>query len=245
MILITGHKGYIGSHLTLPDSVGCDLKDGNDFSEIEDLEIPVLVHLAAYVSVSGSFACPDLYMQNNWLALKKFLNLNKVGKIVFASTCAVYGSKHQAREIDDRQQLCFSPYSLSKRRAERVIRHSPVQHVILRFANVYGGDCSVRGEASVHQAFATDNPIKLYGGTQTRDFIHIDTVIETITRAVEMNIRGTFNIGSGTETKIEDLANEYAKKRNVPIERLPPRKGEARYISLNCEKAKKAGLLDR
>jgi nucleoside-diphosphate-sugar epimerase len=103
---------------------------------------------------------------------------------------------------------------------------------------------SVRGEASVHARFAQDTSITVYGGNQTRDFVHVDVVCAAILKAIaDESVCGTFNIGSGVETPIMQIANEFSEQRGVPVERLPARSGEVDYISLDITRAQHAGLL--
>jgi UDP-glucose 4-epimerase len=252
-VLITGNCGYIGSHLSkilqergIPFT-GCDWKHGGfdgDYRFLPEDDYDVVIHLAASVSVTGSFSQPLEYFHNNAFGLRDFLFDSEPKRIIFISTGgAMYGDKVLAREEDARYDLCLSPYAQSKFIAEEIVRREN-NHCILRLANVYGGDTSIRGEAAVHAHFAQDDPIVIYGGKQTRDFIHIDKVCGAIIKALEdPTITGTFNIGSGVETSIIDIANEYSHQRNVPVEIKPERAGEVQHISLDITKAKEAGLL--
>lgn len=250
MNLITGHKGYIGSHL-LPALEGqwetCDLKDGQDYRAIKGRSFDTVIHLAASVSVTESLTKPDEYMKNNGLGVAEFLRDNDVRRMVLISTGgAMYGNKHLAKEEDVPEASALTPYARSKFVAEVhtcVLQSMPGKSsVVLRLANVFGGDYSVRGEAAVHAHFATDDPITVFGGTQVRDFVHIDTVCEAIRRSLVIG-NGTYNIGSGEETSIAKLAEEYGEMRGVPVVYKPKRNGEIDYISLDCSKAKEAGLI--
>jgi len=243
--LITGDKGYIGSHLAplFPGYEGCDWEDGFNYRDTHSGTWDVVIHLAAQVSVTESFRDPALYMVDNAFGVFQFLRENTVKRFIFISTGgAMYGDCIGAKEEEARYDLCLSPYAQSKFIAEEFVRDHP-NHCILRLANVYGGDHSMRGEANVHAHFEQDNPIVVYGGNQTRDFIHIDDVVRAIKRAAESDVVGTFNIGSGVETPIIDLANEFSHRRGVSVEIKPARPGEVQYISLDITEAKEAGLL--
>src|SRR5579859_3454333 len=248
-VLVTGHLGYIGSHFYEPFKMlcdRCDIKSGQDFGELSGNEFGVVVHLAASVSVTESFEHPDDYLNNNCFKLLKFLKNNTVHKIVFTSTGgAMYGDRVLAKESDANWQNCKSPYAQSKFLAEEVIRSLCTNHVILRLANVFGGNQSIRGEASVHAHFAQDEPIKVYGGKQTRDFIHVSQVVNALHYAINNNVRGTFNIGSEQETAILELAQQFSSKRSVPIQILPARSGEVERVSLDCSAAKAAGFFSQ
>lgn len=244
--LVTGHRGYIGTHLMklMPDAEGCDLKDGLDYRNITGRDWGVVAHLAAYVSVVESLEKPEDYFGNNWSGLPLFLSRNNIGRFVFISTGgAMYGNKHLANEEDAALGNCMSPYARSKFYAEEEVREMCPDHCILRLANVFGGDYSVRGEAAAHAHFWQDSPIIVYGGDQTRDFVHVDTVCRAIVRAAAGTMVGTFNIGSGIETPIMDIARQASQERGVPIETHAKRDGEVDYISLDCTKARDAGLI--
>lgn len=242
-VLVTGHCGYIGSHFFEPWMEGCDLKFGQDFAGIKGKSYDVVVHLAASVSVTESFNKAEEYFRNNCFKLLAFLNNNTVWKMVFASTGgAMYGDKIGAKEDDAYWGNCKSPYAQSKYLAEEVILTLCRDYVILRLGNVFGGDQSIRGEANVHAHFAQDDPIVVYGGEQTRDFVHVESVVKALRHALNSNALGTFNIGSGLETSISKLAQYYSHNRQVQIEYRPPRHGEVNRISLDCSAALKAGF---
>lgn len=247
-LFITGHLGYIGTHLARTPNFyfhGCDLREGQDYRDKHHGLHNTVIHLAASVSVTDSFDYPDEYFYNNAIGLIPFLTHNKVNRFIFISTGgAMYGNARLAKEDEARWSLCKSPYAQSKYLAEQIVRQLCPNHVILRLGNVYGGNTSVRGEASVHAHFAQDNPIVMYGGNQTRDFVHIDVVCDAIRKAVsDPTIEGTFNIGSGVETRVSDIAEQFSAQRGVPIVRRPARPGEVDYISLDITRAKQAGLL--
>lgn len=247
-IFLTGHKGYVGSHLLnmMDDkSVVCsDLKDGRDFVNITGRIFDVVIHLAAHASVTESLKDPDECLDNNAFKIAAFLKNNKVGKFIFASTGgAMYGDKLQAKESDARYSNELSPYGLSKFLAEGIIRRMQLNHIILRLGNVYGGNDEDRQEAAVHRHFKIDNPIVVYG-EPIRDFIAVEDVCQAFIRAIDLDVTGTFNISSGKETNVLILAKTYSSCRYVPVLQKPWRDGEVHYVSLNVTEARIAGLLD-
>lgn len=252
-IFITGASGYIGQHLisyllarATPALAFmlCDLKDGQDFSVLKGAKFKTVVHLAAHSSVTQSLKDPDECLVNNAFKLIPFLMNNEIGKFIFASTGgAIYGNQRNAREEDASWNGCISPYGQSKYLAEKIIRELHTNYTILRLGNVFGGDDSNRLELAAHARFKKDDPIVVYGGNQIRDFVHIDVVCEAIFRAIHTNIKGTFNIGSGKEILLRDVAEDFSIKRGVPISYRPARAGEIAEVSLNIDRAKRVGLL--
>jgi UDP-glucose 4-epimerase len=246
-LLITGYRGYIGSHLirNIKDASFCDLKDEQDFADLEGFVFDTVIHLAAHASVTQSLKDPDECFNNNTFKLISFLTKNTVKRFVFASTGgAIYGNCHFAKENQANWAGCISPYGQSKYLAEKIIRQLIPNHVILRLGNVWGGNDKDRLEAAAHAHFRTDIPITVYGGTQARDFVSIDVVCEAFKRAAESEITGTFNIGSGKETQVRHVAEKFSQERYVPIIYLPARAGEIEYVSLDVSKARGAGLIE-
>ena len=248
-ILVTGNKGYIGSHLLHHVSglktpiYYCDLKDGMDFGTMSGYFFDTVIHLGAHASVTQSVLDPDECFENNAFKLIPFLQNNKIGKFIFTSTGgAIYGNKLNAKEEDASWAGCISPYGQSKYLAEKIIRRMHPNHCILRLGNVWGGQDSNRLELAMHAHFKKDNPIVVYGGTQIRDFVRVETVCQAIMKAIELDVTGTFNIGGG-QRRIDDIARVYAVGRNVAIEYRPARPGEIDQVSLDITKAQKAGLL--
>jgi UDP-glucose 4-epimerase len=249
-ILITGSKGYIGTHLLGhfydPNSViECDVQDGMDFASLSGCEFDAVVHLAAWASIIRSLDDPDGCLDNNGFKLIPFLTNNKVGKLIFTSTGgAIYGErKVPAKEEEASWNGCVSPYAQSKYIGEQIIRRMCPNHVILRLGNVFGGNDSVRAEASALTCFHKDNPIIVYGGKQTRDFVSVDVVCKAIIHAIHSDITGTFNIGTGEAKTIGDIAEDYGKQRGVPVEYRPVRPGEITDVALDTSKAKAAGII--
>ena len=250
-ILVTGNKGYIGSHLLYHVSrlkttiYYRDLKDGMgmDFGTMSGYFFDTVIHLGAHASVTQSLLDPDECLENNAFKLIPFLQNNKIGKFIFTSTGgAIYGDKLNAKEEDATWAGCISPYGQSKYLAEKIIRRMHPNHCILRLGNVWGGQDSNRLELAMHAHFKKDNPIVVYGGTQIRDFVHVETVCKAIMKVIELDVTGTFNIGGG-QRRIDDIAREYAVGRNVAIEYRPARQGEIDQVSLDITKAQKTGLL--
>lgn len=256
-ILLTGSVGFIGSHIVQRCSdLGWEVikvdwheQEPRDFERLtaEDFEgIDVIVHCAAYVSVTDSVKNPDTYFFNNVGKLAHIIQkIPQETKIVFFSTGgALYGNRVKAKEEDASLANCTNPYAVSKLVGEWLVSFYHRNSLILRLGNVFGDGQDQRGEANVFTHFYKDDPIVVYDGQQTRDFVEVDVVVEAVVRGIEKDVRGTFNIGSGKESKIMALASDIANERGVSIDIQPARSGEVQRISLDTAKAQKAGLLD-
>lgn len=246
-IYISGQDGFIGKNLTKYllskgyEVYGCDLKNNIDFiNQIPKADI--VIHCAAWVSVTESEEYPQKYIDNNISSLLKFAQNNKDKKFIFLSTGgALYGSKEFAREEEADIDEITNVYAMTKFVGEWIVKHYCKDYLILRLGNVYGDGEDDRGEANVYTHFRQDDPIILYGEHQKRDFIHVDQVVKAIEKG--LNLIGTYNLGNGVEIDITDLAIKFSKERNVKLINKPIRPGEVQKITLDNNRAKKVGLL--
>lgn len=177
------------------------------------------VHLAAQTSVATSKNRPIETLDVNLIgtinvidAMKKQRN----GQIIFASSASIYGSTDILPISENHNKNPQSPYAISKLLGEiyanRIAQISDLNTVCLRFFNVYGmkptnslNDSGVIGQFI--QECKSRNVLSINGkGTQTRDFIHVDDVVDSIMRSLKYKGSATFNIGSGVEISIKELA---------------------------------------
>lgn len=166
-------------------------------------------------------------------------------KFIFASSGgAIYGDPKKLPANEETPIKPLSPYGISKHAAELFIQQSQLNHTILRYSNVYGIRQDPSGEAGVIAVFAEkmlkkETPIINGSGEQTRDYIYVKDVVQANLKALEKE--GTFNIGTGKETSVQQLFQELKKILNHKKEAQhgPPIKGEVERNSLDITKAKK------
>ena len=176
MVLLTGHKGFIGGHLT--SDVGIDLKDGENILSCPLPDADVVIHLAAQPGVINSMKDPVHTVNNNITGTVRLLNHYKDAKFIFASSGGTI------------QETIESPYGLSKFCGEKFVKLMSKNYVILRFANVYG-----HGSRSVIDKFLNED-ITIYGdGSAMRTYVHIDDLVRGIKQAIDWPT-GTYYFGS-------------------------------------------------
>ena len=196
MVLITGHKGYIGSNLIkyLPDAIGLDLKSGQDVLTCELPEATYVIHLAGYSNVHGTFE--DCW-KNNVESTRRLANHYKGCRLLVASSsCA--------------REPYLSAYGMSKYIAES-IPHDNCLH--MRFTNVYGNG---HRPGSFHDLL--DNGKLEYTTNHIRDFIHVDDLCQWICYYMNISLIGKVNLGSGISVKVSDLAPHLPVKEGYPYE---------------------------
>jgi len=252
-ILVTGSGGYIGTRLVAhvrkafpaADVLTCDVKRGQDYAKLTGNVYDFVFHLGAISTVMDSFERADEMMATNALNLIPFFQNNRVGKIVFSSTGAIYGNMIRPMREDEAKWMdCLCPYAQSKYVAEGIIRRMCPNHVIARFGNVFGGDYGPREEWLAPTHFMKDDPIILYGGTQIRDFVHVDVVCKALIEAARRSdVVGTFNLANGEGVRLVEIAEMFSKQRGVPIVYREHRQGDAVYVVLDVTKARQAELI--
>ncbi len=221
----------------------------------------VIAHLAAQVDVRVSVADPIFDAEENLLALLNLLEGARAGgtrRLVFSSSGGVvYGERHPPHG-ETTPKLPVSPYGVSKLAAEHYLacygHLYGLEAVALRYSNVYGPRQDPHGEAGVVAIFGnrlkTGKPLTIYGdGAQTRDYVFVTDVARANVLAAEASLPATdgtvdaraFNIGTGVETSVADLAVAMAAAAGVQaqLEHAAARTGELLANALRTEKAER------
>ena len=181
-------------------------------------EQDMVIHLAAKISVSESIINPSKIFQVNVNGTRNVLaacERNNIKKIIAASSAAVYGEGSPDVKLTEKSETNpISPYGESKLKMEQeIIKFAlkyDINYVILRFFNIYGAGQS-KEYAGVISKFIErvrqDKPLEIFGnGLQTRDFVAIKDVINSIHNAISHDKSGTYNIASGKVVTIKELA---------------------------------------
>ena len=213
----------------------------------------IVIHLAAKISVSESIKNPMETFQNNVDGTKNVLiacEKNNVEKIILASSAAVYGEGIPKIKLTEESKMNpISPYGKSKVKMELEIKEFEINNnvncIILRFFNIYG-----IGQTPEYAGVITkfierikeNKPLKIFGdGFQTRDFIAIDDVIDSIYNAILYGKSGTYNIASGKITTIKEMAELMISinGKKLDIEYTNEQKGDIRNSEADISLAKK------
>lgn len=190
---------------------------------VRETEATAIVHLAAQADVRVSVMEPDRDAAINVLGTVNVLEAARIGgaRVVFASTGgAIYGECERPAREDD-PCLPLSPYGAAKLAGEGYLgafsRLYGAPHVALRFGNVYGPRQDPHGEAGVVAIFLgrlrEGEPCRIFGdGLQSRDYVYVGDVARATVAALDREVGGVFNIGTGIATSVLDL---YATCRSV------------------------------
>ncbi len=201
----------------------------------------VVMHLAAQMDVRKSVEDPMFDAQVNILGTLNVLQQavkHGVRKVIFSSSGgAIYGEQETYPAPETHVLKPLSPYGLSKLCGEQYLsyfqRVSGLQAVSLRYANVYGPRQDPEGEAGVVAIFIqkmlnNEQPVINGNGRQTRDFVFVDDVVEANLAMMGQETQGTYNVGTGVETSINDLFRILVQHTGSACKEIhgPAKKGE-------------------
>ena len=238
-IMIVGGAGYIGGYLTdylnatakhvlvydklvyenrylkdVPFVFG-DISDTDKLGRtIEEWQPDVIVWLAALVGDGACQVDPALTNKVNYESVK-WLTANYDGKIVFTSTCSVYGVKD---EIITEQAATtpLSVYSSTKLKAEQYLLNNSNNCLIFRLGTLFGiSDRHSRLRLDLVANILTLKAVRgealsVFGGEQWRPLLHVKDVARAINHGIRSEITGLYNLHSDNYT-IKQLAEKIVE----------------------------------
>ena len=281
LVVVTGGAGFIGSHIAwelsrdndvividnlytgirenVPPAAKFVQADIRDYEAIAELigNADYVFHEAAQVSVVESVRDPVFTEEVNVIGTLNILRalLDGHGKLIFASSAAVYGDNPNLPLRETERPRPLSPYGVTKATAEEYLR---VYHelyglpvVALRYFNVFGPRQSANQYAGVISVFINralkNEPLVIFGdGKQTRDFIYVKDVVKAnllVAESRRANGR-VFNVATGRQTSILELAMKILEitGANTSILFDKPRPGDIRHSLADISEIKKLGF---
>jgi len=211
----------------------------------------IICHLAAQIDVRASVVQPAEDAQANVLGTINVLEAARgVGaRVLLCSTGgALYGRDAPIPSLEDVLPLPESPYGVGKYCAEQYIglynRLHQCSHSVLRLANVYGPRQDPAGESGVVPIFCSQvlrgaRPTIFGDGTQTRDYVYVGDAVAAFLAAADRRQPGIWNIGSGSEVSVLELAKVIGEIAGRAVEPVfaPARPGELQRSALAVDRA--------
>jgi UDP-glucose 4-epimerase len=223
----------------------------------------VINHHAAQIDVRKSVSDPRYDARINIDGLLNVLECARrygTERVIFVSSGGVvYGEPELRPTPETSPKLPMSPYGVTKLAAEYYLGYyrqvHGLEYVAVRYSNVYGPRQDPYGEAGVVAIFSTrlrtGEPITIFGdGEQTRDYVYVGDVVAANMLLSEAQVNGAegldgraFNVGTGAETSVNELARTLmlAVGREVEVTHAAPRPGELRNSCLSAAKLRALG----
>jgi UDP-glucose 4-epimerase len=290
-IFLTGGAGYIGSvcselllneghevaifdnlsegHRRAVDSranfVRGDLADRLQIeAALSSTRPDAVMHFAAYALVPESMRDPSKYFRNNianGLNLLDAVVATGVQRIIFSSTCAIFGPPERVPIDETAQPRPVSPYGESKLAFEKILRWYDEIHALkfvsLRYFNAAGATENL-GEDHRPETHLIPNVLKvalgqspnveIYGtdyetpdGTCIRDYIHIVDLARAHILALGAAASGFYNLGTGGGSSVREVITACRKITGRKIETIekPRRPGDPSRLIASSEKISK------
>lgn len=295
-VLVTGGAGYVGSHTCKvlaaagytpvtydnlsrgfseavqwgPLEVG-DIGDASTLGAVIKKHAPdAVLHFAAYAYVGESVMQPGNYWKNNFgatLCLLDQIRAHKIDKLVFSSTCSIYGDPQQLPINERHPKHPINPYAKTKWAVEQMLTDFEyaygIKSVALRYFNAAGADSEgevgemhdpethliplvlqvAAGDRKQIEIFGDDYPTE--DGTCVRDYIHVTDLADAHVRSLEYLKQGgrstAFNLGTGKGYSVAEVVE--AVKRitgcKVKTKTSGPRVGDPHTLVSASALAKK------
>jgi UDP-glucose-4-epimerase GalE len=280
-ILVAGGAGYIGSHTVrlllarghdvwIYDNLSCGHRAAvpaerlvvGDLNEVHKLDqllmsqrIEAVMHFAAFTYVGESVREPAKYYQNNvvtTLTLLECLRRQRIGRFVFSSTAATFGTPEKMPITEETLQRPINPYGRTKLLVEQALADYAAYewgYAALRYFNAAGAAAdgligedhepethliplvlqAALGQRPHIEVFGTDYPTP--DGTCIRDYIHVDDLAEAHILALEQLKPGKgllYNLGIGRGYSVREVIRtaEEVSGKKVPVKEGPRRAGD-------------------
>ncbi|HXW16661.1 MAG TPA: NAD(P)-dependent oxidoreductase [Candidatus Acidoferrales bacterium] len=265
-VLVVGGAGYVGGavsellaaekipftvydslvyephYLKKVDFVRGDVRDSSKLKPLLDQSSHV-IWLAAIVGDGACQVNPELTVEVNQNSVE-WLAANFSGRIIFTSTCSVYG-QHDA-EVDEQSPVApLSLYAQTKLRAESAL--SEEHSLVLRLGTAFGvSDTHSRPRMDLVVNYMTANAISkrelsVFGGTQWRPLIHVKDIAQAIVGNLERPVRGIYNLASDN-LQIRDLAEMVARLTGCGIRYTEEKFQDQRNYHVSTRKALRDSL---
>lgn len=238
-VLITGHKGFVGGHFLNyfenrgHQVTGVDIKDGNDcrdFFKTCDEKFDLVVHLAAIVGGREMIENEPLSVATDLSIDSEMFNWavrTGQNKIIYYSSSAAYPTKYQQKNSKIKMKESFidlqdisNPdftYGWSKLTGEMLadfVKKMGTKVYIFRPFSGFGEnqDLTYPIPSFIDRVINKVDEFEIWGdGTQVRDFIYIDDIIQATMKAVELDIQEPINLGSGKPVSFNEVAEKLFK----------------------------------
>jgi len=221
--LATGDRANVSPGIEL---VIADIADHDQlFAALADRRFDAIVHCASKTKVVESMAKPELYRRVIVQGTAEVLGLAVATGarrfVNFSSGGVAYGETAVCA-TEESPVAPISPYGIHKIAAEALVAAAPLPAVTLRPANIYGPRQRTDLEGGVVAIFAarwrSGQPLVVRGpGTAERDYVYVGDVADAVRAALDRDVTGVYNIGTGVATSVNALVAALTDVLGPPL----------------------------
>lgn len=242
-ILVTGHEGFIGSHM-----FNRLKRDGHEVFGLEPLDPKPYIYNYDWVIHMGAISSTTETNVEKIMAQNYDFSCQLLDECIFhrvnfqfASSASIYGLKREFREespVDPRTPYAWTKYMFERYAFQQTkyLRRSVIQ--MFRYFNVYGTNEEHKGsQASPYTQFKKQKEetgrLKLFVNSDKyyRDFIHVNDIVNYHRRFFDVEESGLWNLGTGEVKSFYDVAKEI----DAPIDYIPmPQNLKHSYQEYTC-----------
>ncbi|MBM3256795.1 MAG: NAD(P)-dependent oxidoreductase [Candidatus Liptonbacteria bacterium] len=266
-VLVVGGAGYVGGAVTdelLEKKIPFTVFDSLVYEErylkpvdfvygdVRDKELlkkilPEYSHVIWLAAIVGDGACsihPEAAVEINELA-PKWLSENFDGRIIFTSTCSVYGHREE-EATEEHDTAPVSLYGVTKVDAEKYLLKKNA--VILRLGTAFGiSDTFSRPRTDLMiNTFATNaaakGKIMVFGGSQWRPNIHVRDIAKVIVSTLDSPLKGVYNVAT-QNFSVEEIAKKVQAITGCDLQYAGQFREDKRNYRVSFAKALKDGVL--
>lgn len=213
----------------------------------------IIFHLAGQIDVRKSKLDPVYDANANLVGSIRVLEAARkagVSKVIYAASGgALYGDARLVPTPESATRSPISPYGVSKAAVLDYLTLYrdlyDLEYTALAMANVYGPRQDLNGESAVISVFGSamlkGQNVTIYGdGSQTRDFVFVDDVVDAFYKALDLGGGLIINLGTSRETEVNELFREMARQigYSQPPQYRPSRSGEILRSALDVSRAR-------
>jgi UDP-glucose 4-epimerase len=245
-IALTGAGGNFGREFMAQadgDVIAINRGDWDGVSAILSSGVDVVVHAASDLQTSVSRSPVNLLDSNlaTTARLLEAMKVHEVPRLVFMSSCAVYGDSMRSGESSACHPASIN--GISKLLNEKIISEfcesNHIKYEILRVFNMYGGTDHFSILSHIRKALRNGNPFTLNNaGIAQRDFVHVTDVAAVVLQLLKLDVPHTaLNIGTGIATKVSTLL-DLIRARHPELVIRPNTVREAEYSRADISRLK-------
>ena len=250
-ILITGHKGLIGTHLFNKLSeehevMGVDIKEGKNINNLHEIfptktSFDMIIHCAAMCRIRETIKNPEKAFNENALGtlnVFEFARKNNIKKVIFFSS---------SRKLAKERNIYTATKIFGEELAKAYYDSYGIQYKIIRPSTVFGEyDALDRIVPKFISNALKNEPLHIFGDqSKTLDITYIDDFIRAYDLIMSKGAWNTsYNVGNGAAVNVNEMAEYIVKKTNSKsnVVFYPPEIAQPQQVCIDNSKIKQLGF---